>query len=62
MKKLLIGILGLVLVVSLTGCGNSSRDENTLVVAATSKPHSDILESTKPILKEEYGIDWKLKF
>ena len=62
MKKLFVGIICLLLVVGLTACGNSSEsDEKTLTVAATSKPHGDILEEAKSILKDEYDIDLKIE-
>lgn len=62
MKKLFVGIICLLLAVSLTACGNSSEsDEKTLTVAATSKPHGDILEEAKSILKDEYDIDLKIE-
>ena len=44
MKKLFIGIISLLLAVTLTACGGKTeRDDKTLLVAATSKPHVDIL-------------------
>lgn len=61
MKKWLLTIVSLVLAVTLTACGNSESDENTLVVGATSKPHGDILEEAKNILKDEYDIDLEIK-
>lgn len=62
MRKILIGIVSLLLLVTLTGCGgNNERDEQTLVVAATSKPHGDILTKAKTILKDEYDIDLEIK-
>lgn len=62
MKKLFIGIVSLLLAVVLTGCGGgSTRDEKTLLVAATSKPHGDILEEAKGILKDDYDIDLEIK-
>ena len=43
MKKLFIGIISLLLAVTLTACGGKTeRDDKTLLVAATSKPHGDI--------------------
>ena len=48
MKKLFTGIISLLLVITLTACGGSGkRDKNTLLVAATSKPHGDILTEAK---------------
>lgn len=62
MKRLFKTIIGLLLVLTITGCGgNSNRDEKTLLVAATSKPHGDILEEAKGILKDDYGIDLEVK-
>lgn len=62
MKKLLISILSLLLVLGLTGCGgNNESDETTLTVAATSKPHGDILEEAKDILKDKYDLNLEIK-
>lgn len=61
MKKWLLTIVSLVLAVTLTACGGNESDENTLVVGATSKPHGDILEEAKNILKDEYDIDLEIK-
>ena len=60
MKKILTILTCLLLVLGLTAC-KSSDDENTLTVAATSKPHGDILEEAKSILKDEYDIDLKIE-
>lgn len=60
MKKLLTIITSLLLVIGLTACGSKS-DENTLTVAATSKPHGDILEEAKTILKDDYDINLEIK-
>lgn len=62
MKKIFLAVLCCLFAFTLTGCGGKEgRDENTLLVAATSKPHGDILEETKTILKDEYGIDLEVK-
>lgn len=63
MKKLLKIACVLLLTVGIVGCGSqsSSSDEKTLTVSATLDPHSKILEQAKPILKEKYGIDLKVK-
>lgn len=61
MKKLLKLSLALLLSVGVVGCGGSQNDDKTLTVAASLDPHSKILEEAKPILKEEYGIDLKIK-
>lgn len=62
MKKLFIGIISLLLAVTLTACGGKTeRDDKTLLVAATSKPHGDILEEAKNILKDDYDIDLEIK-
>lgn len=62
MKKIFTGILGLLLVLTLTACGSSkNRDDKTLLVSATSKPHGDILEEAKGILKDEYDIDLEIE-
>lgn len=59
MKKIIL-LICLFLGFSLTGC-QSSDDANTLTVAATSKPHGDILEEAKDILKKDYDIDLKIE-
>lgn len=61
MKKILLVIVSLVLAVTLSGCGSSKDDENTLVVGATAKPHGEILEEAKDILKEKYQIDLEIE-
>lgn len=61
MKKIWLGILCLVLLVSITGCGGSSKDENSLVVGATPKPHGVILEEAKKILKDDYDINLEIE-
>ena len=62
MKKLFIEIISLLLAVTLTACGGKTeRDDKTLLVAATSKPHGDILEEAKNILKDDYDIDLEIK-
>lgn len=65
-KKLLSVILAgtlLVGVFSLTGCGNKKteevKDKKTIVVGASPKPHSEILEKVKPIL-EKKGYELKV--
>ena len=61
MKRLLKLITVLGLCFAIVGCGGTQSDEKTLTVAATLDPHSKILEEAKPILKEKYGIDMKIK-
>ncbi len=61
MKKLLTIVSIFVLSVSLTACSSDTKDENTLIVAATLDPHSKILEEAKPILEEEYGINLEIE-
>lgn len=56
MKKQFKLLSGLALALTLTGCGNSSNDENVLKVSATLEPHETILKEAAPILEEEYGI------
>lgn len=60
MKKIFILLISLFLGFSLTGC-QSGVDTNTLTVAATSKPHGEILEEAKAILKKDYDIDLKIE-
>ena len=52
MKKINVLVLLLICVLSLStlvGC----KDENTLVVGATSAPHAEILEFAKPLFEEK---------
>ena len=39
----------------------TERDDKTLLVAATSKPHGDIWKKLKNILKDDYDIDLEIK-
>lgn len=56
MKKLYI-VLTLLLATVLVSCGSS---KNTIVVAASPKPHAEILEFAKPLLKEKgYTLEIK---
>lgn len=62
MKKLTALLFTALLLITLTGCSNkNSNAANTLTVSATLDPHSKILEAAKPILKEKYDIDLKIK-
>ncbi|MFQ9923249.1 MAG: MetQ/NlpA family ABC transporter substrate-binding protein [Beduini sp.] len=62
MKKLTTLLFTALLFITLVGCANkNSGSANTLIVSATSDPHSRILEAAKPILKEKYDIDLKIK-
>ena len=49
MKKLSVIVLAIVLCLSSAfyACGKSNRDENTLIVGASSTPHAEILEFVK---------------
>lgn len=61
MKKILTGILTIVLSVSLIGCGSNkqvssssvSDDKKVIKVGATPVPHKEILEQVKPILEKK---------
>ena len=57
MKKTLAIILALVvLAAAFAGCGK--KDENTIVVGASSTPHAEILEQVKDVLKDKgYTLD-----
>lgn len=62
MKKLTTLLLTALFLFTLVGCSNTNtQSKNTLTVSATSDPHSKILEAAKPILKEKYDIDLKIK-
>lgn len=62
MKKVLVLILLALCAVSLVACGEKTEAKNKeLTVAATLDPHSKILEFAKPILKDKYGIDLKIR-
>ncbi|NTW05517.1 MAG: methionine ABC transporter substrate-binding protein, partial [Peptococcaceae bacterium] len=64
MKKILVIICSVLLAAFLlTGCGSGTSDEaasDKLVVGATAKPHAEILEIVKPMLKSE-GVDLEIK-
>ncbi|MFD1039660.1 MetQ/NlpA family ABC transporter substrate-binding protein [Virgibacillus byunsanensis] len=54
MKKILAFVSVLfILVLAACGGNDSSGDENTITVGASSVPHAEILEEAKPILEEE---------
>ncbi len=60
MKKYLVLVLSLILAfVLLTGC-EKKVEGDALIVGATAKPHSEILEIVKPTLAEE-GINLIIK-
>ncbi|WP_163971576.1 MetQ/NlpA family ABC transporter substrate-binding protein [Oceanobacillus halotolerans] len=60
MKKGILFII-ILIVVLLTACGDeSSSDENTIKVGASSVPHAEILEEAKPLLEEE-GITLEIE-
>lgn len=62
MKKLSKVLLALLLTVGLVGCGGKgSSDDSVLKISATNKPHAEVLEQVKPILKEKHGIDLQIK-
>lgn len=57
LKTLLLSFIVVGATAGLTSCGS---DENTIVVGASSSPHSEILEQVKPILAEQgYTLDIK---
>lgn len=60
MKNLRFILPVILLVFILGGCGNT-KDENTIVIAATSVPHAEILEEAAGILEEEYGYKLDIK-
>lgn len=61
MKKLLSLILAAALCLGISSCGGAKSDDKTIVVAATSAPHAEILEKCKPILeKKGYALDIKV--
>lgn len=56
MKKKLFAYLltGVLAVTALTGCGKSSKKEETVIkIAASATPHAEILEEAKPLLEKE---------
>ncbi|QXE00816.1 MetQ/NlpA family ABC transporter substrate-binding protein [Terribacillus sp. DMT04] len=65
MKKSLLVILSAVFMIFLAACGSSdssdsSSDEKTIKVGASSTPHAEILEAAKPLLEDE-GIDLQIE-
>ena len=58
MKKFVFGALCALLVLS--GCGSEEKDENTLVVGATTAPHAQILKFVQDDLEAE-GIQLEIK-
>lgn len=61
MKKLLsIGLVSVLSVVLLVGCGTGEKVNNKLVIGASSSPHAEILEAAKPLLKEK-GYELEVK-
>ena len=63
--KRVLAILGCLLLVGtlVAGCGNqnAAKDKTAkLVVGCTAKPHAEILEVVKPMLKEQ-GVDLEIK-
>ncbi|WP_042275018.1 MetQ/NlpA family ABC transporter substrate-binding protein [[Clostridium] dakarense] len=60
MKKLLTLALSSAILVSVVGC-SSSKDDNKIVIGASSTPHAEILEVIKPQLeKEGYKLEIKV--
>jgi D-methionine transport system substrate-binding protein len=65
LKKSLLVILSAVFMIFLAACGSSdssdsSSDEKTIKVGASSTPHAEILEEAKPLLEDE-GIDLQIE-
>lgn len=66
MKKVLtLGLVSVLSVSLLAGCGAGKNTENKseggkIVVGATTSPHAEILEAAKPLLKEK-GYDLEIK-
>ena len=58
MKKFVFGALCALL--ELSGCGSEEKDENTLVVGATTAPHAQILKFVQDDLEAE-GIQLEIK-
>lgn len=57
MKKIFLVLFS---VVVLFGC-SSKASENSVSVVASSIPHAQILEFSKPLLKEKHGLDLDIK-
>lgn len=61
MKKWTIALIGLLLAVVLSACGNQeAKDSKVIKVGASQVPHAEILEQVKPILKKE-GIQLEVQ-
>ncbi len=63
MKRVLAILCSLFLIGTLAaGCGtqNGAQDSGKLVVGCTAKPHAEIMEVVKPMLKER-GVDLEIK-
>ena len=65
MKKIILGLVSVILLVVLAACGNSEagkdkEKETTLVIGASNVPHAEILEKAKPILEKEQGAAYLL--
>lgn len=61
MKKLLTVVLAFTLCLGLTGCGsNDGKDENKIVVGATSNPHAIILKEAQKEM-EKAGFQLEIK-
>lgn len=57
MKKILTVFVSILLVISLTACGEK-EDEKTIKVSCTAVPHAEILEKAKEILaKDGYNLE-----
>ena len=50
MRKFIVLLLCIISSIALVGC---VKDENTIIVGATSTPHAEILEFAKPLLEEK---------
>ncbi|MBM7716135.1 MetQ/NlpA family ABC transporter substrate-binding protein [Siminovitchia sp. FSL H7-0308] len=64
MKNIRILLLGLLLAVIVSGCGNNATgtktEEEKLIVGATAGPHEQIMEKVKEVAKKD-GLDIELK-
>lgn len=58
MKKTVFSVLCALLV--LTGCGSKTKDENTIVIGATTAPHAQILKFVQDDLSKD-GINLEIK-
>jgi len=60
MKKILSLLLALTLVITLAGCGGTSKTPKKIVVGATPVPHAEVLKVAKEVLQEK-GYELEIK-